>query len=145
MENKMDLNQLIDSVLQKIAENKIVEDKDNDIINKSIKPKSIKLIKNSNFSENKSCNDLISSFSLNYNIKVKSLNKTIKQSPVWNHYNLFPAKFIFGSNKHLISKRKLKNLKILPTITEENYADIENECLSTNGDSACKEVFAAQT
>ena len=34
----MDLNQLIDSVLQKLAEDKIVEEKENVIINKCIRP-----------------------------------------------------------------------------------------------------------
>ena len=111
----MDQNQLIDSVLQKVAEDKIVEEKENVIINKCIRPSSRKnrLINDSKQSDN----DLTSSFSLNYKAKGKSLNKYTKQSSVWNRFNLFPAKHILCSNERSIFKRKLKKLKILPAIT----------------------------
>ena len=52
MESKKGLNQLINSVLQEIAEDKMVEEKDDEIINKSLSSTTNKLINKSNFSEN---------------------------------------------------------------------------------------------
>ena len=174
MEDKMDVNELVDLVLKEIKEDKILEEKQNKIINRNkrlqVKTEVISEVLTNNvgkvknylrfnekFPENtfnrpftwnfstkadrvslinevdkektyskfnaKSLDlDLIDSFLSSYETKIDSINSRLEK---------LKAKLLYKPKKIYNLKKKIKKLKILPTIYEETKLDLKSNSMKS--------------